>query len=353
MPLYMDIHTVDSDSFSVEDVVKAHMEDLAVQEKFGVTQLKYWVNEGSKTLFCLMKGPDSEACHKVHEESHGNTACNIIEVSDNEYNLFMGVGTEVKDLAKTHKGELDTGYRTILLANIFSFSNNKEEINKKIILLAKRYEGVIILEPINEVMISFIYASEAIKWAKEIYEVFNSQGNSIEFNLTISSGRPVDEEGDSFFKDTKARVRSLCSIGLNNKMFIDEESRNLSEKEGYPDDGSNKFKIIKKEDFALLSSLVEILEDHLIESEFTSDKLTKLLGLSKSQAYRKLKGITGFSPNQLLQESRLLIALNKLGNKSATIAEIAYESGFSSPTYFTRLFKRRFGFLPTEYIALN
>ncbi len=37
MPLYMDIHTVDSDTFTVEDVVKAHMEDIAIQERFGIT----------------------------------------------------------------------------------------------------------------------------------------------------------------------------------------------------------------------------------------------------------------------------------------------------------------------------
>ena len=65
MPLYLDIHTVDSDSFSVEDVVKAHMEDLAIQEQFGVTQLKYWVNVEARTLFCLMKGPTIEACNEV------------------------------------------------------------------------------------------------------------------------------------------------------------------------------------------------------------------------------------------------------------------------------------------------
>ena len=99
MPLYMDIHVVDSDEFSAEDVVKAHMEDLAIQDRYGVRQLKYWVNEDAKTIFCLMQGPDKESCNLVHLKSHGNTACNIIEVSDNEYNLFMGQGTDVNDLA--------------------------------------------------------------------------------------------------------------------------------------------------------------------------------------------------------------------------------------------------------------
>lgn len=50
MPLYMDIHTVDSDSFTVEDVVKVHMEDLAVEESFGVTQIKYWVDTENKII---------------------------------------------------------------------------------------------------------------------------------------------------------------------------------------------------------------------------------------------------------------------------------------------------------------
>ena len=118
MPLYMDIHTVDSDDFSVEDVVKAHMEDLAIQERFGVIQIKYWVNVDAKTLFCLMEGPNKEACNEVHKESHGNTACNIIEVSDDEFNLFLGEGKNVNDLAHTNSGEIDTGYRTILLLSI-------------------------------------------------------------------------------------------------------------------------------------------------------------------------------------------------------------------------------------------
>ncbi|MGK7388821.1 MAG: nickel-binding protein [Candidatus Cyclobacteriaceae bacterium M2_1C_046] len=118
----MDIHMVDSDEILAEDVVIAHMQDLAIQDQFGVRQIKYRVNEEAKTIFCLMKGPNKEACNEVHLQSHGNTACNIIEVSDNEYQLFMGEGTDVDDLAQTKTGELDTGYRTIFLTNIVYLS---------------------------------------------------------------------------------------------------------------------------------------------------------------------------------------------------------------------------------------
>ena len=54
MPLYMDIHTVDSDEFSAEDVVKAHMEDLAIQDKFGVKQLKYFPNGHVKKEYAVI-----------------------------------------------------------------------------------------------------------------------------------------------------------------------------------------------------------------------------------------------------------------------------------------------------------
>jgi len=157
MPLFMDIHTVDSDDFTVEDVVKAHMEDLAIQERFGVIQIKYWVNVETKTLFCLMEGPDKDACNMVHKESHGNTACNIIEVSDDEFNLFLGEGKSVNDLAYTNSGGLDTGYRTILLLSTADFSGQYGHKINEIHRSIEQYQGVVILGPEDDIMVSFLF----------------------------------------------------------------------------------------------------------------------------------------------------------------------------------------------------
>ena len=353
MPLYMDIHTVDSESLSVEDVVKAHMEDLAIQDRFGVKQLKYWVNEEAKTLFCLMKGPDKEACHQVHKQSHGNTACNIIEVSDNEYNLFMGVGTEIHDLAHTPSGELDTGYRTILLTNFIHFSNKRKYYTDQIQEIIKHHNGVLTLEPYNELMVSFIYASDAIMCANSIKNLLSTSLDKIEFNLAISSGRPVDEYGKIFFEETKLNVQSLCSLGITNKLFLDIESKMLSEKEIQSVNVKYKnFKIVDENEINFSIELSKILKDNLLNTEYKSNNLITSLGLSKSQAYRKIKSLTGFAPNQLFQESRLQKALNSIAKKNKTVAETAFESGFNSPTYFSRTFKKRFDISPTEYINI-
>ncbi|MEN8250777.1 MAG: nickel-binding protein [Bacteroidota bacterium] len=351
MPLYMDIHTVDSDTFSVEDVVKAHMEDLAIQEQFDVIQLKYWVNVEAKTLFCLMEGPNREACNQVHKQSHGNTACNIIEVSDNEFNLFMGEGTDVNDLAQTNSGELDTGYRTIMLTNIVCFLEQKSSYLEEIHEIIIKNNGVIIPEPDNQIMVSFIYATDAISCAASIKKILGSKKDAIEFNLAVVSGRPVDEEGDNFFEETKLKVNILCSLGLSRKMYLDSATNLLSDKESpeRKEDQPGDFTLVKDEDLKLLMELSETINSNFNRSGFKSEDLTALLGLSKSQAYRKIKFLTGMAPNQLIQEFRLQKAISHIMKSKKTMAEIAYESGFNSPTYFTRVFKKRFGISPTDF----
>ena len=80
MPLYMDIHSLGS--VSKEDVEKAHEADLQTQDKLGVQYLKYWVNEDSGKIFCLVDAPDAEAANTVHRDAHGLVADEIYEVSE-------------------------------------------------------------------------------------------------------------------------------------------------------------------------------------------------------------------------------------------------------------------------------
>ena len=321
MPLYMDIHTVDSDEFSAEDVVKAHMEDLAIQDQFGVKQLKYWVNEQAKTIFCLMDGPNKEACNQVHLQSHGNTACNIIEVADNEYNLFMGVGTDIEDLAQTDSGELDSGYRTILLVNIVCLSQKGNTYLKQTQQLIKEHNGVIVREPKSQIMVSFIAAAEAITCSLSIKNMLVSEKNTFEYNLAVASGKPVDEEGEVFFEETKSRVNSLCSLGLNKRIYMDRATLTLAEKDLLNQkENHNDFTIIDRDNFNFSIELSNVINNNYINSDFNSEALFKLLGLSKSNASRMIKSLTGMSPNQLIQEYRLQKALGKMVERKTTIA---------------------------------
>ncbi|RUT78195.1 nickel-binding protein [Ancylomarina longa] len=354
MPLYMDIHTVDSDDFSVEDVVKAHMKDLAVEKKFGVTQRKYWVNVENKTIFCLMQGPDKESCNAVHKESHGLTACNIIEVSDDEYHLFLGIGDKNEvDLAQTLTGEIDEGYRTILLINHFDFTRKYDLLLEEELTLIEESEGTIILQPNEDILVSFVSASKAIQCAQMLTKLLKNSPDNIEFRIGLVTGSPVDETGTEIFEETKKRVNQICMIGLNNIIYLDESTKLLSIKEGSPTNTSaEEFRVLKTEDFIFINSLILKVNEKLHDTDFNSKKLSLSLGLSKSKAYRKIKALTGIATNELIQEIKLRHTLRALKNNNETVAEIGYGHGFNSPTYFARAFRKRFGLSPSSYTDL-
>jgi hypothetical protein len=81
MPLYMDVHHVDG-GVSINDVSKAHEADLQTQGDHDVNYLRYWVDEGKGTIFCLVDAPSSDSAQTVHRLAHGLVADAIYEVKE-------------------------------------------------------------------------------------------------------------------------------------------------------------------------------------------------------------------------------------------------------------------------------
>ena len=85
-------------------------------------------------------------------------------------------------------------------------------------------------------------------------------------------------------------------------------------------------------------------------TDMNVEKFSKDLGYSKSQFYRKMIAITGKSPNTFLKEYRLNKALNLLNRQVGNISEVAFETGFNSPAYFSKCFSEVYGVLPSRYV---
>jgi hypothetical protein len=83
MPLYMDMHSIDG-GVAVKDVRQAHLADLQAQDQHGVRYLRYWVDEGSGKVFCLVDAPSSDAAALVHREAHGLVAQDIFPVVEGD-----------------------------------------------------------------------------------------------------------------------------------------------------------------------------------------------------------------------------------------------------------------------------
>lgn len=81
MPLYMDVHHK-VDGLTAEAVAGAHDKDLEIQGQYGVNYLRYWFDEDSGKVFCLVEAPDPESAHTVHREAHGLVADELVQVQE-------------------------------------------------------------------------------------------------------------------------------------------------------------------------------------------------------------------------------------------------------------------------------
>ena len=97
-----------------------------------------------------------------------------------------------------------------------------------------------------------------------------------------------------------------------------------------------------------LVRFMEAIESHISDSSFNVEIISQEMDISRAQLYRKVKALTGSSPIDALRKARLAHARKLLADDRLTIAEIAYQSGFNSPSYFNRCFKAEYGFSPGD-----
>jgi signal transduction histidine kinase/ligand-binding sensor domain-containing protein/DNA-binding response OmpR family regulator len=104
-------------------------------------------------------------------------------------------------------------------------------------------------------------------------------------------------------------------------------------------------------DEEFLKQAIAIVEEHLADSEFSVDKFSREIGMSRSNLYLKFKAITGESATDFIKRIRFNKAVELMQSKRYTIAQITYMCGFNSPSYFSTAFKQHYGCMPSEYLA--
>lgn len=130
----------------------------------------------------------------------------------------------------------------------------------------------------------------------------------------------------------------------------------ISQRQRIKDSFQRHFKIepgeitITSLDEKLMSKALKLVEDNMANPEFTVEKLSRELGMSRVHLYKKLTALTGKTPIEFIRIMRLKRAAQLLEKSQMTVAEVAYEVGFNDPRYFSKYFKTEFGMLPSQYI---
>jgi class 3 adenylate cyclase len=239
MPLYMDIHNL-PDGATVEDVAKAHFQDIETQRKYGVEYSKYWLNEKTGKVFCLCHAPNAEAAECVHREAHGLMAEKIIEIQPEVAEGFLGSG-ETNDagavmLPGGGADARDPGIRTILFTDVVNSTILTQSLGDEAALAVLGIHDMIVRDALaalggreikhtgDGIMASFISAAGAVRCAIQIQRELDKHAKanpdgSLKVRVGAAAGEPVEQDNDLFGSTVQLASR-LCAHAQPEQILV-------------------------------------------------------------------------------------------------------------------------------------
>jgi AraC-like DNA-binding protein len=103
-------------------------------------------------------------------------------------------------------------------------------------------------------------------------------------------------------------------------------------------------------DSQFLKLVEELLEKHLTDPEFSVDVFAQLTNTGRTLSFKKIKYLTGYSPNEFIRFRRMIKAAELLKTYKYNVSEVSYMVGINDPFYFSKCFKSQFGCSPSRYI---
>jgi AraC-like DNA-binding protein len=362
MPIYMDVHIVPG--VKAKDVAEAHRMDMLLQSEHECKCMTYWIDEERENVFCLIEAPAKEAVSEMHNRAHGLVPNKIIEVDTALVQSFLGRIYDPEKAEITADGLKifsDPSFRILLVTKttdpvLLRYQLGNETANE---LLARTndnirdqlaaFDGREVEHGGSGFIISFTSACKAVACALAIRRAMTPEDIAkTGLRMGINAGEPVSKT-ERLFGDTIQLAEYMCNLADDTGIAVTSVVKELVAK----DHPHEKHMIsLSPQDEVLLELLFNKLEENWQDPDFTMTDYCQATAMSKSQLYRKTIELSGFSPNSLLKEYRLERAKELMKKRRYTISQITFDSGFTSPSYFTKCFKKKYGLLPMAYLDL-
>lgn len=300
----------------------------------------------------------------MHKQAHGDIPNRIIEVEPKIVESFLG---RIRDPEKARNTELniinDTAFRVLMVIETSNYLNRVEsnqfsiftqKFHNSVTKTLKQFKGRVVKRDNNTYLVSFKSVTNAIVCALKIQSNFKYITPKFDvknrrLKIGLGSGTPVTKK-DSLFEEVITLATRMCEV-VKDQIVISSRLKSL-----YESENRNAFinkehiRTLKPGEEKFLNHLMDFVEKIWNDPSFSVATFSKELGYSKSQLYRKLMSITGKSANVFMKEFRLHRALNLMHLQKGNISEVAFETGFNSPAYFSKCFYEKYGILPSKYI---
>lgn len=284
-------------------------------------------NIGSKFTIVLPSGTEhynSEHIIEGQNQEEGKTNVDDL-ITKNKLILLVEDNPELREVVKN---ELAKNYTVI------EASNGKEGL---LLALSKNPDLII-----TDVMMPEMDGKELCNLLKTNFKTSHIPIIMLTALADIDDKIKGLETGADAYVEKPFNV-SILTATINNLIGSRENVARLL------DDKKVKKQLTPDESF--LSDVINIIKENLTEKDFSIDTLCEAMGLSRSNLFRKLKGLIQMSPSDLIVKIKLGKAEELMKKKTySRISNIAYESGFHDPKYFSTLFKKHYGKTPKEFI---
>jgi class 3 adenylate cyclase len=250
MPLYIDIHKVPG--ATANDLARAHAADMAIQDGLGVCCVKYWFNEGSGKVFCLIDAPSVEAANEVHARSHGLLAERIIEVDPEMIEGLLG-NAQVNDagaaMMPSAAETRDTGLRCVMFTDIVgstaitqrlgdSAAMRLVNVHDEVVRAALAANGGRVVKHTGDgIMSSFYSPDAAVRAAMEIQQELekrraeSGEEPPVRVRIGAASGEPVEQRHDLFGSTVQLAAR-LCAFAQPDQVVVSGDTFDLCQDAG-------------------------------------------------------------------------------------------------------------------------
>ncbi|MBA6155683.1 helix-turn-helix domain-containing protein [Tenacibaculum sp. S7007] len=329
---------------------------LNQKSKFHRKCIEYWVDNKKNSVFYLIRAINKKAIIQLYFNFFKLYPYKISSVNNDLVNAFLNSQQKIKSV-QTESLEVKT-YPVFLIVKTLNKSLLEYKIglekSSKLLLDKKKdlnnyinsYNGIKIdSSEENNNIAEFTSCQKAIRCAYLIQKKLLRKYSNINFRIALFS-EPNNYKEQILSQKIPKLLNFLFFLCNQNELLI---SSNINH--SYSNNGLKTRKLnIQQENF--LFSLAATLDKNYHNSKFNIPDFCKSIMMSKTKLYRNCKSLTGMSINALLKEYRLKSSLNSLNKNHSSISQISINSGFSSSSYFSNCFKKKFGISPRE-LALS
>jgi len=238
----MDRH--DLPGATAEDVARAHVADLEVQDRFGVQYTTYWFDPINESAFCLVHAPSKEAAETVHREAHGLVAGQVIDVDERAVREFLG------QIVEPTPGDpwVATAFRAVLFTDIANSTTLTQALgDARAMQIVRDHDdvvrraieargGQVVKHTGDGIMASFLSVTRALETAAALQREFADRNRDAEvpFDVRagIAAGEPVTAHDDLFGATVQLAAR-LCSVAEPGATLVSGAVRELAVGKGF------------------------------------------------------------------------------------------------------------------------